>query len=135
MAAGNAAGRYAMQEDRSEPILQPPGEDRRQWVRYPIRLAVSCRIGENAERSSWLGQIQNVSHGGVKILCRRPVEPGTMILVSPADSRLLPRLARVLHTINGSDGNWILGCAFRELVDERELLAWLKSQNGKPRVA
>jgi hypothetical protein len=103
-----------------EPILRPPGEDRRQWVRYPIRLPTSCRVADIVDGSSWLAQIQNISHEGVKISCRH--------------SKLLPRLARVVHVENGFEGNWIIGCTFtRELMDERELLAWLKSQNGKSR--
>jgi hypothetical protein len=91
-------------------------------------------VADIVDGSSWLAQIQNISHEGVKISCRHSAERGTTILISPSDAKLLPRLARVVHVENGFEGNWIIGCTFtRELMDERELLAWLKSQNGKSR--
>ena len=120
-----------MQKDDKVPDLRPPGEDRRQWVRYPMRLTCLCRAADIENGSTWLAQIQNISHEGLKILCRRPVETGTKILISPSDPMVLPRIVRVVHVANGVDGNWIIGCAFtRELLDEGELLNWIKSQNG-----
>jgi hypothetical protein len=121
-----------MKNDDKVPDLRPAGEDRRQWVRYPMRLASLCRAADIENGSTWLAQIQNISHEGLKILCRRPVEPGTKILISPFDPKVLPRIARVIHVANGVDENWIIGCVFtRELLDEAELLNWIKSQNGK----
>jgi len=116
------------------PLLRPPGEDRRQWVRYPIRLTTSCRVAEKVDGSTWLAQIRNISHGGVKIICKRPAELGTTLLISPSNAKLLPHVARVVHVANGFEGNWTIGCTFtQELMDENDLLAWLKSQNGKSR--
>ena len=115
------------------PILRPPGEDRRQWVRYPVRLTANCQAVDEANGSTWLAQIQNISHGGLKMLCRHPVERGAIILISPTDPRVLPQLARVVHVTDGSDGSRIVGCVFtRKLLDEKDLLAWVKSQDGKP---
>src|SRR5438477_7946666 len=102
----------AMQKDDKVPDLRPPGEDRRQWVRYPMRLTCLCRAADIENGSTWLAQIQNISHEGLRILCRRPVETGTKILISPSDPRVLPRIVRVVHVANGVDGNWIIGCAF-----------------------
>jgi hypothetical protein len=114
-----------------DPILQPPGEDRRQWVRYPVRLTAHCRCTDRANEFIWPAQIQNISHEGLKILCRYPVERGAAILISPSDPKVLPQFARVVHTTEGSDGDRIIGCAFtRQLLNEKDLLAWVKSQNG-----
>jgi hypothetical protein len=119
-------------DSETNPALRPPGEDRRQWVRYPVRLSALCRVADAENASTWFAQIQNVSHEGLKIVCRRPVAVGTKILISPSNLSVLPRVARVVHVTSGSDGNWILGCAFtRELLDEAELLNWIRSQNGK----
>ena len=116
----------------TNPALRPPGEDRRQWMRYPVRLSALCRAAEIENASPWLAQIQNISHEGLKIVCRRSVEVGTKILISPSDVNVIPRVARVVHVTSGSEGTWILGCEFiRELLDEAELLSWIRSQNGK----
>jgi hypothetical protein len=119
-------------DSENNPTLRPPGEDRRQWVRYPVRLSALCRAAEVENASTWFAQIQNISHEGLKIVCRRPVEVGTKILISPSDAGVLPRVARVVHVASGADGSWILGCAFtRDLLDEAELLTWIRSQKGK----
>jgi hypothetical protein len=116
-----------------EPILQPPGEDRRLWVRYPVRLTVHCRCMDRANEFTWPAQIQNISHEGLKMLCRYAVEQGATILISPADPKVLPQLARVVHVTDGSDGSRVVGCVFtRKLLDEKDLLAWVKGQDGKP---
>ena len=101
-------------------------------MRYPVRLSGLCRAAEVDNTSTWFAQIENISHEGLKIVCRRPVEVGTKILISPSDVSVLPRVARGVHVTCGSEGTWILGCEFtRELLDEAELLSWIRSQNGK----
>jgi len=122
-----------MQKDNEiNPTLRPPGEDRRQWVRYPVRLTSLCRAADVENSSTWPAQIRNVSHKGLKMLCRRPLEVGRKILISPSDANVQPRIAQVVRVANGKDGNWIIGCVFaQELLDEEELLKWIKSQNGK----
>ncbi len=115
------------------PILRPPGEDRRQWVRYPVRLTAHCQCMDRANEFTWSAQVQNISHGGLKLLCRHPVERGATILISPSDPKVLPQIARVVHITDGSGGNRIIGCAFtQQLLNEKDLLAWVKSQDGKP---
>src|SRR5260370_1600386 len=94
------------------PILRPPGEDRRQWVRYPVRLTATCRAVDEANGSTWLAQIQNISHEGLKMLCRHPLERGATIFICPADPGVLPQLARVVHVTDGSDRNRIVACVF-----------------------
>jgi hypothetical protein len=119
-------------DNEINPALRPPGEDRRKWVRYPMRLTGLCRVADIDNGSTWIAQIQNISHEGLKMLCRRPLERGIKILISPSNPSVLPRIARVVHVISGAEGNWIIGCVFtRELLDEGELLTWIKSQNGK----
>jgi hypothetical protein len=116
----------------SNMLSRPTGEDRRRWIRYPVRLSIKCRLAGCAQESPWSAQVQNISHGGIKIFCRHLVTPGATILISPPYPKLLPQLARVIHVSDGSDGNKIVGCAFpQELLDEEELLTWVKNQNGR----
>jgi hypothetical protein len=77
-------------------------------------------------------EIRNISHGGLKLLCRRPLVHGAAILISPAVAKVPPQIARVVHVTEGANGTKIVGCAFiGKLLGEKDLLAWIKAQNGK----
>ena len=54
---------------RSDEKLPAREVDRRQWVRYPVRLAATCRAGGSADEPVWSAQVQDISHGGL-----RPIE-------------------------------------------------------------
>jgi len=118
---------------KTDMLTGPLGEDRRHWVRYPVRLTIRCQIAGSENGPAWPAQVHNISHGGMKLLCRHSVERGTTILVSPSHPKLLPQLVRLIHVSEANDGNRIVGCEFaRELLGDRELLMWGKNQNGKP---
>lgn len=111
---------------------QSRGVDRRQWIRYPVRLAINCRLDQSPDEPAWPALVQNVSHGGLRLLGPQSVDQGAIIAITPSNPQLLPRFARVVYVREKQDGKWIIGCAFtRERIDERELLKWIKHQNGK----
>ncbi len=117
---------------RSDEKLPAREVDRRQWVRYPVRLAATCRAGGSVDEPVWSAQVQDISHGGLRLMCPHSMDLETTVLISPSYPRLLPRLARVVCVRDRPDGNWMVGCAFtREPIDERELLRWVQYQNGK----
>src|SRR5713101_181256 len=82
--------------------------DRRQWIRYPVRLTINCQPGGSPDKPGWPALVQNISHGGLRLLCPHSLDQGTTILISPSYPRLLPQLARVAYVRGGSDGNWMV---------------------------
>lgn len=67
----------------------------------------------------------NISRGGVGLVLRCRVPRGVRFLVELSDpTRPRPGvIGRVVHRRLGFDGNWYVGCAFDEAVDEDRLRA------------
>jgi len=104
---------------------QPPGDERRAFVRYRCGRSTSCqpvRQGGLGER--WQGQLQDVSAGGLKLVLGRRFEPGSLLCVEPADADGDPShslLARVVRVVRESGGQWSHGCAFPRPLAEDDL--------------
>ncbi|MFL5240485.1 MAG: PilZ domain-containing protein [Gemmataceae bacterium] len=73
----------------------------------------------------WKARVPDISAGGVGLLVKRPIPPGTDLLIELASARLncRPRAltARAIHATRQANGDWLVGCAFREPMLEKDL--------------
>src|ERR1700736_1203970 len=108
-----------------------PKSHRRIWLRFPCRRETFCQCAERDDVSC-SAYVQNVSRGGLGLLCPQQFEPGTIIKIrTPArDQELAFLSARVVYANSTSGGRWAMGCAFCKELSEDELGAWLKRQDG-----
>jgi hypothetical protein len=102
--------------------------ERRQWIRYPSGVDVTCRLFGTREDHSWDGELHSVSAVGAGLVCTCTFQRGAILEVRPKDSswnQIAKLLMRVKNATMLPRGSWMLGCTFvRELTDE-ELRALL----------
>ncbi|MCI0354696.1 MAG: PilZ domain-containing protein [Acidobacteria bacterium] len=118
-----------LQRSRPAAAKLRPGQriDRRATVRYPCHLKTTCHP-LTTEQTGWVGEVVNLSAGGVGLLLPQPFKTRTVLVVElhgarPAFTREL--LARVVHVRKKADGRWLIGCAFASLLRDKELKAVL----------
>jgi hypothetical protein len=123
MSQPNSAGRPA-----STPLGQM---ERRAWVRYGTDQAALCRTVSTAKDVGWPGRVRDISAGGIGLLLRHRFRVGTPLLIELHTGKEgPPRLVavRVVHTtpVPGEGGPcWLIGCAFRTLLDRNDLDGFL----------
>jgi hypothetical protein len=102
--------------------------ERREWVRYPSSLEVTCRLFGTPDDHGWPAELQNVSALGCRLITSCSFGRGAILEVRPQNRAWdlnHKLLVRVKNATLQSGGNWQLGCTFvRELSDE-ELMALL----------
>ena len=109
-----------------------PKTERRAWVRLPCDLDARCRsmaeLTKDKRESGWLGRVRNISQGGIALVLRRRLEPGTELIIEVATKAgQLRRLrAAVVHATLERNGQWIVGCAFANTLSQEELDAFLR---------
>ena len=109
-----------------------PRTERRAWVRLPCDLDIRCRsiadMAKDKRESGWLGRVRNISQGGIALVLRRRLEPGTELIIEVATKAgQLRRLrAGVVHATLERNGQWIVGCSFASALGQEELEAFLK---------
>jgi hypothetical protein len=96
--------------DRPAP---PRAAERRATVRYAMDADTSCSpLASRVEGPAWAARVRDISRNGLGLVLNRRFEPGTVITVDlpfgEGCSRLL--LARVVHSVAGPGGGWIVGC-------------------------
>lgn len=114
-------------------IRQPANEDsaqveRRAYVRFSCDLDSACQPLADTLRLQWPGRICNISRGGIAIKLARRFEVGTVLAIDmqgEAEEVVGTMLARVVRVTFQSDGNWLLGCTFRNPLSEEDLKALL----------
>ena len=100
-------------------------EDRRIWVRYPCDAELTCQPAHGAEPTQRLAaRARNISLGGISLVVCQPFQPGNMLTIeipgsTPQSSTTV--LACVIHVINHTEGEWILGCNFSAELTADEL--------------
>ena len=71
---------------------------------------------------SWGAKVRNVSTTGLGMRICYPFKPGTALEVRLQESRVSRSLqVRVVHAIDLTDGNWLLGCEFTQPLTEEEV--------------
>jgi hypothetical protein len=104
-------------------------EDRRASVRYPPNLEHSHALVAAEGEKVLPGRIQNLSAGGAAILLNRSYPPGTLLQVEVRSQNGRPAqtlFVRVAHAVDLGDGSYVLGGAFTEKPNGRDLLAMLE---------
>ena len=87
-----------------------PGSDRRRYVRFPVRLAVSygaVEYGPDDEEDSRIcnGFVLNASRGGLFIISERPFPPGSLLHIHffiPPEDKLLGAFVGEVMDVNPS---------------------------------
>jgi hypothetical protein len=102
------------------------------WAAYFHPLEAGTVALETADLHAsvwWKARVPDISAGGVGLLVKRPIPPGTDLLVELVSarphSRPRPLTARAVHATRQSNGDWLIGCAFSGQIDDvyiRELL-------------
>jgi len=94
----------------------------RAWVRLPSNQRMMASTA-NTATTAWLGQVQDISRGGVAISLRRGFRQGTNLILDLATNagelRSIP--VQVVHAKEERRGRWLLGCAFTPPLSEQEL--------------
>jgi hypothetical protein len=114
-----------------EPPQQPepaqPLEPERAWVRLPCDALTTCYPVGPDHAAIRKVRIVNVSPGGVALLMRRHLQPGTLLTIRVPNGKGSKHrvLARVAHTTPRRNGKVLLGCAFLTDLSDQELQAFL----------
>jgi PAS domain S-box-containing protein len=112
-------------------LLGPPQEtvgERRAFVRYPFPTRAICHSIPIVTGTSCLATVRDISVAGIGLLCDWKFEVGTWLLVESLalGSRCLaPPTLRVVHTRKHQNGTWLIGCAFRDPINEAALQSLL----------
>ncbi|OAI46364.1 hypothetical protein AYO44_02030 [Planctomycetaceae bacterium SCGC AG-212-F19] len=106
--------------------VKPMHDDRRSEPRWPCTLEVSCQpiTGKGCDLW-WLGEIRDVSRGGIGLVSTRRFENGIFIAVQLANlatAASQTRVARVVH-VAASSHRWFIGCALQTPFDAEDLQA------------
>jgi hypothetical protein len=99
----------------------------RTWVRHPAGQAVSCRpIGASTAETAWLGNLGDISLGGLGLHLTRRFEPGTLLIVEisdKVDKSVHAVGVRVVHATPEEDTCWIIGCEIISPLSEDKVQA------------
>jgi hypothetical protein len=99
---------------RGESLPKAASAERRSQVRYPFRLAISCKVLDLTASDPWLGECRDLSSHGIRIVAERRFEPETVLLIElKSDSALPVRsfVGQVKWTARNPASGWLLGCA------------------------
>lgn len=100
-----------------------PGE-RRASSRTPRTTAHLCLVYPSERGGIYPGYVADVSAAGVGLLTREPFLRGERLTVDVGDHPLTFRV-RVVRAEARPGGDWAVGCAFTEGLDERRA-GWLR---------
>jgi hypothetical protein len=105
------------------------------WAAYFHPLEAGTVALETADLHAsvwWKARVPDISAGGVGLLVKRPIPPGTDLLVELVstwpDSRPRPLTARAVHATRQSNGDWLIGCAFSGQIDDVHIQELLKKE-------
>jgi hypothetical protein len=117
---------------RAQVAQKYSGVERRKSVRYDCSQQAFCQpiLSERPEQHelSWLGEVLNVSAGGIGLSLSRRFQPGTVLFVElpcklNGQVRVLP--AQVVHITFLGKGSWQTGCRFLNGLSDEEAAALL----------
>lgn len=103
--------------------------DQRAWVRFPAKGTVEYRVLPGDGTGPKIGDLVDISPGGVGMALEAALEAGTALSVTlkRKDGKPdRPMLACVVYLTQREDGKWAAGCQFLRELSEDELneLVW-----------
>jgi hypothetical protein len=108
---------------KATPSSPSSGIEQRAFVRH------FCDISAAAD--AWPARVENISHGGVKIVVGRRFEVGAIIKLEfrvPGEDEFYLLLVKVIRVAEEPAGGWSLGCAFVREITEEEIQKLLATQ-------
>jgi hypothetical protein len=106
------------------------GLEKRNTPRLPCSLETSYRELVTGRVGSRLGKVQNISRGGIGLLCERWIKPGSVLILTLRDANqkpFRPMVMRVLHATATEDGRWLVGGTFVRKLSAAEFRGLLES--------
>ena len=111
--------------ERQGDPARPPGDERREFFRYPCDLeAISVPVALRKGDCPCLGRVRDISAGGLGIVLAYRYPPGTFLSIELQNrSKTLSRtlVARVVHASALRFGGWQIGCTFNNKLTEDEI--------------
>lgn len=114
----------ATSEASEEVLSTQTGAERRSQVRFPFRLAISCKTLEMSVSTPWHGECRDLSSHGIRFVSKRRFEPQTVLLIelqSKADLPVRSFLGRVKWAEPGPASSWLLGCSLIHFMSSEEV--------------
>ena len=108
--------------------MKPEAVNRRQWQRFASDLKGFCGLVANGLTASLPMKLYDVSAGGIGLLVKRHIQPGSVLvlkLAKPTEDLPDSLFLRVVHATPEHNGEWFLGCAFASPLAEEEVQALL----------
>lgn len=104
-----------------------PDADRRTEPRYLQNRICYVRPNGQGAGVAWGVRLRDISRGGLRIVMRLRIRPGTILAIQPTrQSQQPPLVARVVWCHKYEDG-WHYGCTLLRPLPEQELRRWLDS--------
>lgn len=111
----------------------PTGNQHKSWkIERRARVRIHSEehavwIMEEAD-SALLGIVRDISSGGMALILRQWLEPGTVLIVELETKAGQPRRVpvHVRHSTEDANDRWIIGCTFASPLTEKELRDFLE---------
>jgi hypothetical protein len=103
---------------------EPSGAERRRAVRHPCSFRTSCQPISLMEAIGVPVHVRDISTGGIGLVSRSPVTPGTFFAIELQNTNGGPSLrlrARIIHSTRQDERSWLLGCIFTRELSQDEL--------------
>jgi hypothetical protein len=110
--------------DLCQPLVAPPGAERRGAIRYPCRFDTVCLTAVGKRQDSWEAKVRNISSTGLGLVLGRRFERGTILALdwrhelAEAPGSMM---ARVIRAQAQGREQWLLGCQLAQNLDGDEL--------------
>jgi len=98
--------------------------ERRASIRHRCECSAVILLGESPAPVSVNAKVRNISSGGIGLVLRRQLHPGTLVTIKPqgvGGPRAL--VARVVFSLPHTNG-WQTGCELNEPLTDAEVQAW-----------
>jgi hypothetical protein len=112
----------------SNPRKGPKKSDKRAWPRFPSHVKTFCQSIKGEDELLWSVQVEELSCQGLKIVCHRRFEPGTVLRIGLIREKAGLLMARAIRVSPTPEGDWVMGCTFPKKLKEDELRAWMEQQ-------
>ena len=109
-----------------EPI--PSGDDRRQWVRHPVRGKTACYVNITAHKTIGPVEVQNLSRGGITLFFGKRYSPPlltTIWLYHKVNQSWDKHEMEVVYLIRPQGMEMVVGGKFNKLLGDGELQGYL----------
>jgi hypothetical protein len=107
-----------------EQSARPTHPERRRSERFACAPGTLDCVIAGVGVEPWLVPVRNISSGGLNIVLRRKLEPGTIITVKLFNAARLFECdlrVRVIYNLEREDGDVLVGGAFLRELDRREV--------------